>query len=239
MFSKILIANRGEIALRVIRACRTLGIRTVAVFSEADRTAPHVRYADEAYAIGPAEPSASYLNIERILGAARTAKADAIHPGYGFLSENAAFAEACVRAGIVFVGPPPSVLRSVGDKDEARRTMAAAGVPVIPGSDRALADADEARRIAATLGYPVALKAASGGGGRGIRRVADAGALAEAFGRAAREAQQAFGDGRLYLEKLVESARHVEVQVLGDAHGNLRALGERACSVQRRNQKLL
>ena len=239
MFRTVLVANRGEIALRIIRACRALGIRSVAVYSDADANAPHTRAADQAVHLGPAPAAQSYLSIDRVLQAARTAEADAIHPGYGFLSENWRFADACRAAGIVFVGPPAEVIRAMGEKTEARRRMAAAGVPVLPGSDGPVASAEEARAVAAGIGYPVMLKAAAGGGGIGMALVADAGRLAPAFAAAKRRAESAFGDGAVYLERALETPRHVEVQVLADDHGALVHLYERDCSIQRRHQKLV
>jgi len=235
----VLVANRGEIARRVFRACRRLGLRTVAVHSEADRDAPHVRDADLAVAIGPPPARESYLDIGRIVEAARRSGADAVHPGYGFLSEDWRFAEACRRAGLVFVGPTPDALRTMGDKTEARRLMAAAGVPVVPGSPGTVADVGEAERVAKDVGYPIILKAAAGGGGIGLARVASARDLSTAFTTAARRAQAAFGRGDLYLERLLERPRHVEVQVFADAAGTLVHLGERECSLQRRHQKLV
>ena len=239
MLRKILVANRGEIALRVIRACREMGIPSVAVFSEADRDAPHVGEADEAVGIGPAAPAASYLNIPRLVEAARALKCDAVHPGYGFLSENPDFAGAVAKAGMAFIGPSPEVMRRMGDKLGARRLMHEAGLPVAPGSLAATEDPGVLLRDARKAGFPVMLKAARGGGGRGIRTIADAAALLRAVPLAAAEARKAFGAGALYVEKRIFPARHVEVQVLGDAHGNLIHLGERECSIQRRHQKLL
>jgi acetyl-CoA carboxylase, biotin carboxylase subunit len=238
MFKKVLIANRGEIAVRILRACRELGIRTVAVYSEADRRALHVRYADEAYAIGPAAARDSYLRGDRILEAARGSGAEAIHPGYGFLAENAGFAAACAEAGITFVGPPASAIAAMGDKIEARRRMQAAGVPVVPGTASDLRDEEilgEARRI----GFPLFIKAAAGGGGRGMRLVERADELERALGQARREALKAFGDDRVYLERAVPGARHIEIQILADRHGHVIHLGERECSIQRRHQKLV
>ena len=239
-FRRLLVANRGEIAIRIIRACRELGIESVAVYSDADRDALHVRLADVAERIGPAPSAESYLSIERVIDAARRSHADAIHPGYGFLSEDVTFARAVEDAGIVFVGPPPSVLESLGNKLAARRAVGAAGVPVVPGSNVAIDD-DEATAVsmAADIGLPAMLKAAAGGGGRGMRRVDDADELPDAIQSARREAISAFGDGTLYIERLIRPARHVEVQLLGDRHGALAVLGERDCSVQRRNQKLV
>jgi acetyl-CoA carboxylase biotin carboxylase subunit len=239
MLRKVLIANRGEIAVRVIRACRELGVGSVAVYSEVDRLAPHVWLADEAYEIGPAKASESYLDIERLIATAQRAGCDSVHPGYGFLAENAEFARACEEAGLVFIGPSPDSIALMGDKTAARRAMQVAGVPVVPGSEDALEDLDAVRRISDSIGYPVLLKAAAGGGGKGMRRVEGAAALKSAFGAARREAEAAFSDPRIYVEKYLENPRHVEVQVLADAHGNTMHLGERECSVQRRHQKLI
>jgi acetyl/propionyl-CoA carboxylase alpha subunit len=239
-FRRLLIANRGEIAIRVIRACRELGIQSVAVYSDTDRDALHVRMADVAERIGPASPAESYLAIDRILDAARRSQADAIHPGYGFLSENAAFARAVEEAGIVFIGPPPGALEALGNKLAARRAVGAAGVTLVPGSDVAIdGDNEQSARLLAEIGLPAMLKAAAGGGGRGMRRVDDPDQLRAALKAARREAQGAFGDGTLYVERLISPARHVEVQLLGDRHGSLAVLGERDCSIQRRNQKLV
>jgi acetyl-CoA carboxylase biotin carboxylase subunit len=239
VFRALLVANRGEIARRVFRACRRLGIGTVAVFSEADRDAPHVREADQAILLGPAPARESYLDVERILDAARRAGADAVHPGYGFLSENWRFAEACARAGLTFVGPPVQAIRDMGDKSRARHLMAAAGVPTVPGSPGPVADAAEAETIAASVGFPLMLKAAAGGGGIGLARVDRPTDLAAAFASAARRAQAAFADGALYLERFLERPRHVEVQVLADGHGTVLHAHERECSIQRRHQKLV
>ena len=235
----LLIANRGEIAVRVIRGARDLGIRTVAVYSEPDRTARHVRLSDAAQLIGPAEPAQSYLDIEAILRAARESGADAIHPGYGFLSENAEFARACRDAGITFVGPSPEAIELMGDKIASRRTMQAAGVPIIPGSIDPINDPQEARKIADEIGYPVVIKAAAGGGGRGIRAVESADQFERAIDQAQDEARTAFGNDAVFVEKLIRPARHIEIQVVGDQQGNLVALGERECSIQRRRQKLV
>ena len=239
MFQRILIANRGEIALRIIRACRELGIETVAVHSDADAGAPHVRAADLAIAIGPAPAAESYLNIAAILDAARRSGADAVHPGYGFLSERAAFAEACTAAGLVFVGPPASAIERMGSKIEARALMERAGVPVVPG--RTPQDQSDAGITAAArdVGFPVLIKASAGGGGKGMRSAADDVSLKEAVPAARREAQAAFGDGTLYVERLIDRPRHVEVQIFADAHGNAVHLFERECSVQRRHQKIV
>jgi acetyl-CoA carboxylase, biotin carboxylase subunit len=239
MFRKILIANRGEIALRVLSACKELDIRTVAVYSEADRHALHVRFADEAICIGPPRSSDSYLNIPQVISAAEIANVDAIHPGYGFLSENANFAEVCEASHITFIGPSPEMIRMMGEKDRARVEMGAAGLPIIPGSDGAVPDEDAARRVAAEIGLPVMIKAVDGGGGRGMRMVRTKKELVPAFQTARAEAQQAFGSPNVYMEKLIEHPRHIEFQVLGDKHGNVIHLGERECSLQRRHQKVL
>ena len=239
MFRKILIANRGEIALRILSACRELNIRTVAVYSEADRNALHVRFADEAICIGPPRSSESYLNIPQVISAAEIANVDAIHPGYGFLSENANFAEVCEASHITFIGPAPEAIRLMGEKDKAKEAMAAAGIPVIPGSAGVVPDEDSAKEIARDIGYPVMIKAAEGGGGRGMRIVRSAKELIPAFRTARTEAEQAFGSPNVYMEKLIERPRHIEFQVLGDKHGNVVHLGERECSLQRRHQKVL
>ncbi len=238
MFKKVLVANRGEIAVRVLRACRELGLESVAVWSDVDRNALHVRYADEAYCIGPAPARESYLRIDRIIDVAIRAKVDAIHPGYGFLAENDRFARACIEAGIVFVGPPPEVIRAMGDKIEARRTVSKQGVPVVPGTYEPLRD-DDMLAAANQIGFPLFIKAAAGGGGKGMRRVDQPEELAGAIARARSEAESAFGDATVYLEKIVEHARHVEFQILADARGNVIHLGERECSIQRRHQKLV
>ncbi len=238
MFSKILVANRGEIAVRVLRACGERGLRTAAVYSDADRSALHVRYADEAYYIGPAPARESYLNIPAIIAAAIAAGADAIHPGYGFLAESEHFAEAVLAAGLAWIGPPPAAIRTMGDKVAARRAMIAAGVPVVPGLDAGVSDA-EAVHAAEEIGYPVLVKAAAGGGGKGMRVVNDPADLPRALEASRREALGAFGNDTVYLEKLVSRARHVEIQVLADSHGNCIHLGERECSIQRRHQKLI
>jgi acetyl-CoA carboxylase biotin carboxylase subunit len=235
----VLVANRGEIARRVFRGCRARGLATVAVYSEADRDAPHVNDADRAVAIGPAPARESYLDIDRILAAARESGADAIHPGYGFLSENWRFADACARAGLTFVGPSPEAIRAMGDKTEARRRMAAAGVPTVPGSPDPVADAAAAEEFARTVGYPVILKAAAGGGGIGMAKVARASDLASAYATATRRAQASFGRAEVYVERYVERGRHVEVQVFGDAEGRVVHMHERECSIQRRHQKIL
>jgi acetyl-CoA carboxylase biotin carboxylase subunit len=239
MFKKVLIANRGEIAVRVIRALREMGIGSVAVYSDADRTALHVRMADEAVHIGPSPSSESYLRIDRILDAARERGAEAIHPGYGFLSENADFARACEDSGIVFIGPTSQAISAVGSKTAARKLAKAAGVKSVPGSEQALTNFEEARRVAAECGYPVLLKAAAGGGGKGMRRVNSEAELASAIRDASSEAERSFGSGEVYIEKLIEDPRHIEVQVLGDCYGNLIHLGERECSLQRRHQKVI
>jgi acetyl-CoA carboxylase biotin carboxylase subunit len=239
MFKKILIANRGEIALRILAACKELGTRTVAVYSEADRNSLHVRFADEAICIGPARSSDSYLNIPQVISAAEIANVDAIHPGYGFLSENANFAEVCQASHITFIGPSPAVIRMMGEKDRARAEVAAAGLPIIPGSPGIVDDEDAAERIAAEIGYPVMIKAAEGGGGRGMRIVRNERELLPAFRTARAEAEQAFGSSSVYMEKLIERPRHIEFQVMGDNHGNVIHLGERECSLQRRHQKVL
>ena len=239
MFRKVLIANRGEIALRVIRACRELEISTVAVFSEADRDSLHVRLADESVCIGPPPASQSYNHVARIISAAEVTGADAIHPGYGFLSENAHFAEVCASCGFVFIGPTPEMIRRMGDKAEARRTMVAAGLPVVPGSDGTLESVDQALEVARQIGFPVIMKAAAGGGGRGMRVAWEEKQLRTGFGIAQAEAGSAFNNTALYLEKYIARPRHIEFQLFGDTHGNLIHLGERECSVQRNHQKLI
>jgi acetyl-CoA carboxylase, biotin carboxylase subunit len=239
MFRKILIANRGEIALRIIRAAREMGIETVAVFSEADRDSLHVRLADEAVCIGPPPSSASYLHIPRIISAAEITAAEAIHPGYGFLSENAHFAEVCESCHIRFIGPNSEMIRAMGDKAVARRTVAAAGVPVTPGSDGVLSSADDAVAVAQSLGFPVIIKAAAGGGGKGMRIAADEASLRNGVLTAQAEAEANFGSGEVYLERYIERPRHIEFQIFGDRHGNVVHLGERECSIQRRHQKLI
>jgi len=238
MFKRVLIANRGEIAVRIIRACREMGIESVAVFSDVDRKALHVRKADYAYHIGPATASESYLNIAKILDVARRSEAEAIHPGYGFLSENAGFARACREAGIKFIGPSPESMEMMGSKTRARQNMKRAGVPFVPGSERGL-DLDAAKRLSEQIGYPVMLKAAAGGGGKGMRMVSSAEELHSAYENARSEAQRAFGDNEVYIEKFIVNPRHVEMQIFGDEHGNVVYLGERECSVQRRHQKVL
>jgi len=239
MFRKVLVANRGEIAVRLLRALREQRIPSVAVYSEADRASLHVRLADEAVAIGPAPSSESYLRIDRLVDAARQTGAEAIHPGYGFLSENADFAQACLDAGITFIGPGPGAIRAMGVKTEARRVARAAGVSGVPGTDSPLQSAREARDLAAGLGYPVMLKAAAGGGGKGMRLVRAEGEMEAAFRDASGEAERAFKSGDVYLEKFIESPRHIEIQILGDSHGHMIHLGERECSLQRRHQKII
>ncbi len=239
MFRKVLIANRGEIALRVIRACRELGIRTVAVYSEADRESLHVRFADEDVCIGPAAARESYLNIPRILAAAEITGAEAIHPGYGFLAENAEFAEICERSNIAFIGPSADHIRLMGDKAMARKTMMSVNVPTVPGSPGAVADPESALEIAREIGFPVLIKAAAGGGGKGMRVAETEEVFAERFGMAQNEAKAAFDDGSVYLEKYLARPRHIEIQLIGDKHGNVIHLGERECSLQRRHQKLI
>ncbi len=239
MFKRVLIANRGEIAVRIIRACRELGIESVAVYSEADRDALHVQLADEAYCIGPTSSKQSYLHIPSIMSVATLTRVDAIHPGYGFLAENSDFAEACEACGITFIGPSAEAIETMGDKAMAKDTMKRAGVPTVPGSEGLLADVEEAVVIAREIGYPVIIKATAGGGGKGIRVVYDEETLRQAVVTAQREAETAFGNAGVYLEKYIERMRHVEVQVLADRHGNVIHLGERDCSVQRRLQKLV
>jgi len=239
MIKRVLVANRGEIALRVIRACHEEGLEAVAVYSEADRLAPHVRAADAAVLLGAPPAAESYLNIPKLIAAARDSGCQAVHPGYGFLSERAAFAEACTAADLVFVGPPAAAIRAMGDKTEARRRMQAAGVPIVPGSAAPVNGASDARREAQRLGYPVLLKAAAGGGGKGMRLVRAEPEIESALEGARSEAQKAFGDGGVYVEKYLDRPRHIEIQVLADRHGRVVALGERECSVQRRHQKLI
>jgi acetyl-CoA carboxylase biotin carboxylase subunit len=239
MFRKVLIANRGEIALRVISACKEMGIRTVAVYSEADRNSLHVRFADEAICIGPPRSADSYLNVPAVISAAEIADVDAIHPGYGLLSENANFAEVCRASNIKFIGPPPEVTRMMGEKSTARQTMKKAKVPILPGSDGVIADEKEALQWAKDVGYPVILKAVAGGGGRGMRICRNAEELPTMYQQASTEAANAFGNGDMYMEKFIERPRHIEFQVLADEHGNVMSLGERECSIQRRHQKLI
>ncbi len=239
MFKKILIANRGEIALRIICACKELGIRTVAIYSEADRNSLAVKFADEAICIGPPQLAQSYLSIPAVISAAEIANVDAIHPGYGLLAENANFAEVCETCGIKFIGPPPEIIRLMGEKEKARAAMKKAGVPILPGSDGVLASDGEAMEWAKEVGFPVIIKASAGGGGRGMRIVRSAEELPGLFQAAQSEAAAAFGNGDLYMEKYVEHPRHIEFQVLGDTYGTVVSLGERECSIQRRHQKLL
>jgi acetyl-CoA carboxylase biotin carboxylase subunit len=239
MFKKILIANRGEIALRIIHACRELGIRTVAVYSEADENSLHVRFADEDICIGPARSADSYLNVPAIISAAEITGADAIHPGYGFLSESAYLAEVCEACRIRFIGPDPSVIKLLGDKARARKAMKKAGVPMLPGSDGPVESEERALKVAKDIGYPVIIKAVAGGGGRGMRIVRAADELPQLLRTAMREAEAAFGNGDVYIEKYLENPRHIEFQIIGDHHGNLVHLGERECSIQRRHQKLV
>ncbi|MBI2618913.1 MAG: acetyl-CoA carboxylase biotin carboxylase subunit [Ignavibacteriales bacterium] len=239
MFKKVLIANRGEIALRIIRACREAGIKTVAVYSEADRLALHVRFADEAVCIGPPASKDSYLNIPRLMAAAEITNADAIHPGYGFLAENAGFAEICITSGLTFIGPSAEAISAMGDKAFAKDTMRKAGVPVIPGSDGVISTLNEAKRVAGEVGYPIIIKATAGGGGRGMRIVKTPNDLENAYRTASHEAETAFGNPSVYIEKFVEEPRHVEIQVMGDRYGSVVHFGERDCSIQRRHQKLV
>jgi acetyl-CoA carboxylase biotin carboxylase subunit len=239
VFKKVLIANRGEIALRIIRVCKQLGIKSVAVYSQADRDSLHVRFADEAVCIGPPPSKESYLKIPRIIAAAEITNVDAIHPGYGFLAENADFAEICSTSGIKFIGPSPQMITSMGDKALAKETMKKAGVPVVPGSDGIVRTPGEAVEIAKAIGYPVIIKAVAGGGGRGMRIVREEAEMDGAFRTAAHEAEQAFANAGVYVEKFVEQPRHIEIQVFGDQHGNAIHFGERDCSVQRRHQKLI
>lgn len=238
-FTKILIANRGEIALRIMQTCRELGIATVAVYSTADKNSLHVKYADEAVCIGPATGKESYLNVSRIIAAAEITNADAIHPGYGFLAENADFAEVCASTGLKFIGPTAEMIRKMGDKNSAKETMIAAGVPVIPGSDGLIRDAAHAYASAEKIGYPVILKPTAGGGGKGMRVVNEPDMLEKALVASQTEAQQAFGNNGVYMEKFVQSPRHVEIQILSDQHGTTLHLGERDCTIQRRHQKLI
>lgn len=239
MFKKILIANRGEIALRIIRTCRDMGIKTVAVYSEADKDSLHVRFADEAVCIGPPPSRESYLSIPRIIAAAEITNADAIHPGYGFLAENAEFSEICSESEIKFIGPSPDMIKAMGDKAYAKDTMRKSDVPVVPGSDGIVTTIEDAKTIAAEFGYPVLIKASAGGGGKGMRIVRDESEMENSFTMATNEALSAFGNGDVYVEKFVENPRHIEIQVLGDQFGNVVHLGERDCTVQRRHQKLI
>ncbi len=239
MFKKIMIANRGEIALRVIRACREMGVKTVAVYSEADANSLHVRFADEAICIGPAPSAQSYLNIPQIMSAAEISGSEAIHPGYGFLSENVKFADICESVGIKFIGPKSRMIQSMGDKAFAKETMIKAGVPVVPGSEGVVKDIEHARQLVAEIGVPVIIKATAGGGGRGMRIVREDAEFENAFNTARSEAQTAFGNPDVYIEKFIEKPRHIEIQLIGDQHGNVLYLGERDCSMQRRHQKLI
>ncbi len=239
MFKKVLIANRGEIAVRVIRACREMRVQSVAVFSDVDRAALHVRKADEAYHIGPAPASESYLNFDKLLAVAKKSGAEAVHPGYGFLSENADFAQACADASLIFIGPSPQSMRLMGSKTRAREAMDKAGVPFVPGSAKGLPTFGDALKVAREIGYPVMIKAAAGGGGKGMRRVFSEAELRSAYDAAKSEALRSFKDDEVYIEKLIENPRHIEIQIIGDQHGNLIYLGERECSVQRRHQKVV
>src|SRR5688500_17469059 len=239
MFKKVLVANRGEIALRVIRACRELGIQTVAVYSEADRESLHVRFADDDVCIGPPPSRESYLRIPRLIAAAEITGADAIHPGYGFLAENAEFAEICTASNVTFIGPTAQQIRVMGDKAAARRTMSEVGVPIVPRTPGPVEDSEQALEFAKTIGFPVIIKAAAGGGGKGMRVARDADDFARSFQLARSEALSAFGNGDVYVEKYLERPRHIEFQIIGDQHGNAIHLGERDCSLQRRHQKLI
>ena len=239
MFKKILIANRGEIALRVMRACHELEIKTVAIYSTADELSLHVKFADEAVCIGPPASKESYLNIPRIIAAGEITNADAIHPGYGFLSESAQFSRICAENGFQFIGPNSNMIRSMGDKATAKETMESAGVPIVPGGEGVLSDAEEAKKIANEMGYPIMLKATAGGGGRGMRLVKKENELINLYEIAYQEALNGFGNGDLYIEKFIEHPRHIEIQILGDAIGNVIQFGERDCSIQRRHQKLI
>ncbi len=239
MFKKILISNRGEIALRIIRACHELGIKTVAVYSTADEYSLHVKFADEAVCIGPPSSTESYLNIPRIIAAAEITNADAIHPGYGFLAENADFSRICSVNEFTFLGPTPEIIDAMGNKAQAKETMKNAGVPVIPGSDGLLKNAAEALKLADEMGYPVMVKASAGGGGKGMRLVKESDEMVKAFNTASSEAEKAFNNGDMYMEKFVVNPRHIEIQILADMHGNCIHLGERECSIQRRHQKLV
>ncbi|MEX0602153.1 MAG: biotin carboxylase N-terminal domain-containing protein, partial [Bacteroidota bacterium] len=239
MFNKVLIANRGEIALRIIRSCRELGIKTVAVYSVADRESLHVRFADEAVCIGPPSSKESYLNIPRLMAAAEITNADAVHPGYGFLAENANFAEICATSGLTFIGPSPLAISAMGDKAFAKDTMRKAGVPVVPGSDGIVTEAKKGKTVADGIGYPVIIKATAGGGGRGMRIARSGGEFENLFKTASHEAEAAFGNPAVYIEKYLEEPRHVEIQVMGDTHGTVVHFGERDCSIQRRHQKLV
>ncbi len=239
MFKKILIANRGEIAMRIIRTCKEMGIKTVAIYSTADKESLHVRFADEAVCIGPPASAESYLNIPKIMAAAEITNADAIHPGYGFLAENASFSEICQEYNIKFIGPTPEMIRKMGDKITAKETMIAAGVPVVPGSDGLVTSISEGKKVAKRIGYPVMLKATAGGGGKGMRRVFNENDFEKEYERASKEAKAAFGNDGIYIEKLIEEPRHIEIQIAGDQYGNVCHLSERDCSIQRRHQKLV
>lgn len=239
MFTKVLVANRGEIAIRILRALKEIGIRSVTVFSDADRSSPHIRYADEAYWIGPSPSTESYLKIEKIIEVAKKSHSEAIHPGYGFLAENAAFAEACEREGIVFVGPSSKAIRLLGDKTKARKTMKEAEIPVVPGTEEPVSDEREARKVCEEIGYPVIFKAAAGGGGKGMRKITTPSEITGALNTAMSEAGSAFDDSRIYIEKFIQNPRHIEFQILADRYGNVVHLGERECSVQRRHQKMI
>jgi acetyl-CoA carboxylase biotin carboxylase subunit len=239
MFKKILIANRGEIAIRIMRACREMGIATVAVYSEVDRTAQHVRYADEAYLLGPAPAAESYLMMKKIIAAAKKSQAQAIHPGYGFLAENPEFAQLVKDSGLIFIGPEPETIRLLGDKMAAREAMIKADVPIVPGVKHAISSVADAQTIADEIGYPILLKAAAGGGGKGMRVVRAPGEIPQFFKMARSEAKSAFGDDRIYIEKYLEKPRHIEIQIIADQHGNVVHLGERECSIQRRHQKVI
>ncbi len=239
MFNKVLIANRGEIAIRIIRACKELGIKTVAVYSTQDENSLHTVFSDEAVCIGPAPSGQSYLNTSRIISAAEITGADAIHPGYGFLAENSDFAEMCNSCEITFIGPSPEVIRRMGDKAEAKKSMFSAGVPVVPGSEGVVKNENEAHKISEGMGYPIIIKAVAGGGGKGMRIVRDSSNLENSFMMARAEAEASFGNSDLYIEKYIENPRHIEIQLLGDQHGNMFYLGERECSIQRRHQKLI
>src|SRR5271168_4777504 len=239
MFKKILIANRGEIAVRVLRACHEMGIAAVAVYSDVDRASLHVRKADEAYPIGAAAASESYLNLAKIIDVAKRSRSDAIHPGYGFLSENAKFAQACADAGVKFIGPTPAAMEAMGSKTRARQAMEKAGVPFVPGTSRGVESFAEAEQVAAKIGYPVMLKAAAGGGGKGMRLVHAPGQLKSSLDAARSEAERSFSDSEVYIEKAIINPRHIEMQILADEHGNTVYLGERECSLQRRHQKVM
>ena len=239
MYKKILIANRGEIALRIIRACHELGIKSVAVFSTADEKSLHTKFADEAVCIGPPQSSESYLSIPSIISAGEITNSDAIHPGYGFLAENSDFSKICSENNFSFIGPKPEIINAMGDKSEAKKTMKSAGVPVIPGNQGILSNHEEAKAVAKDIGYPVMLKASAGGGGRGMRLVYEESEIENAFTTASSEASSAFNNGDMYIEKFVENPRHIEIQILADAFGNIVSLGERECSIQRRYQKLV